>query len=401
MLKDEILPTPSPKSQRSLERFPPEAWLTHHTVVATDHIPEDTEILTVPCAALRTRDTVPPSIARHLPKDMTVHGLLAADLALNQAQNATKYAPWDAVVPSWDDIQCSMPLTWPRALQALLPPAARHLLDKQRKKFDKDWEIVSGAFPFPTGDGDSGVRPSCARDDYLCAWLLVNTRTFYFVTPHTERLPKEDHMALQPVADLFNHTDAGGCHVAFDHTDSYSFHTRRAYDKGEEVHISYGSHHNDFLLAEYGFVLARNHWDEVCLDEVVLPALSRRQREDLEDVGFLGNYVIDEDTVCHRTQVALRLLLTGLRDGLSLEEWRRFVNGLDDGERSQRRVDAVLVPLLEDCVSEVADKMEEVKCLGFDPGSQTLDESRKALLLRRWEQIGNLVGQTIKRLKSQ
>lgn len=334
---------------------------------------------------------------------MTVHGLLAADLALNQAQNATKYAPWDAVVPSWDDVQHSMPLTWPAALQAFLPPTARQLLDKQRRKFDKDWNLVSGAFPFPSaagdGNGDGGVRPSCARDDYLCAWLLVNTRTFYFVTPQTERLPNEDHMALQPVADLFNHTDAGGCHVAFDHADSYSFRTRRAYEKGEEVHISYGSHSNDFLLAEYGFVLARNRWDEICLDEALLPALSRRQREDLEDVGFLGNYVIDDDTVCHRTQVALRLLLTGLHDGLAMDEWRRFVNGLDDGERSQPRVDAVLVPLLEEYSSRVADKIEEVEGLKFNPGSQALDESRRDLLLRRWEQISNLVGQTIKRLK--
>lgn len=337
-----------------------------------------------------------------------MHGLLAADLALNQAQNATKYAPWDAVVPSWDDIQRSMPLTWPAALQGLLPPAARRHLDKQRRNFDKDWGLVSGAFPFPPGDGDkdgdgSGIRPSCARDDYLCAWLLVNTRTFYFVTPRTERLPKEDHMALQPVADLFNHADAGGCHVAFDPTGAYSFRTRRAYDKGEEVHISYGSHPNDFLLAEYGFVLARNRWDEVCLDDALLPALSRRRREDLEDVGFLGNYVLDGDTVCHRTQVALRLLLTGgglhHDDGLSMDEWRRFVNGLDDGERSQSGADAVLVSLLEDYSSEVADRIEEVKGLELDPGSEALDESRRDLLLRRWEQIENLVRRTIKRLK--
>lgn len=391
--------------QRGLGRqqVPLETFPDGFIVITTAYIPEYTEILTVPCSALRTRDTVPSTIAKNLPKDMTVHGLLAADLALNHTQNAAKYAQWDAVVPSWEDIQLSMPLTWPKPLQSLLPTAAALLFNKQRKKFDKDWATVSATFPMPPtadpGGGGGGIRPSCTRDEYLFAWLLVNTRTFYFVTPHTEKLHKADHMALQPVADLFNHTDEGGCHVAFDHADSYSFRTRRAYDKGEEVHISYGSHHNDFLLVEYGFVLTKNIWDEVCLDEAILPSLSRRQQEDLEDVGFLGNYVIDNDTVCHRTQVALRLMLTDMHNGLSMEEWRRFVNGRDDGEKSQRRVDGILVPLLKDYSSEVSDKIRELKSLKFETDSAALNESRRELLLRRWEQISSLVSGTVKRLK--
>lgn len=164
-------------------------------VVATDHIPEGTEILTVPCAALRTRETVPSSIAKNLPKDMTAHGLIAADSALNQSQNTANYAPWEAVVPSWEDIQTSMPLTWPKSLQNLLPAAARQLLDKQRKNFEKDWASVSAAFPFPT---KNEIKPSCTRDEYLYAWLLVNTRCFYYTTPQTEKLPKEDHVREPP-----------------------------------------------------------------------------------------------------------------------------------------------------------------------------------------------------------
>lgn len=203
-------------------------------------------------------------------------------------------------------------------------------------------------------------------------------------------------MALQPVADLFNHTDAGGCRVSYHHSDSYSFRTWRAHEKGEEVHISYGSHNNDFLLVEYGFVLAQNAWDEVCLDEAVLPSLSVAQQEELEDVGFLGNYVVDKDTVCHRTQVAVRLLLTNAY--LGMEEWRRFVKGLDDGEKSQRRVDRALAPLLERYASdEIEDRIEELKGLQFE---SSLDESRRNMLLRRWEQIAALISGTVDRLKS-
>ncbi|KAG6367466.1 hypothetical protein INS49_001656 [Diaporthe citri] len=376
-------------------------------VVATDHIPKDIDILTVPISALRTKDTVPTTIVSSLPKDVTVHGLLAADLALNKAANDTKYSKWQAVVPTIEDIQQSMPLTWPASLQSLLPAGASKLLEKQRVKFDKDWDTVSAAFPIEgKGKAKGGVvSKECTRDEYMHAWLLVNTRTFYFVTPKTERLPKEDHMALQPVADLFNHIDRDGCHVAFDHAESFTFRTTRAYEKGDEVHISYGSHSNDFLLVEYGFVLARNHWDEVRLDDdVVLPALTRRQREELEDVGFLGNYVLDNDTLCHRTQVALRqMAVTGKYGGLTMDEWRKFVSGLDDGEKSQAKVDALAVGLLEKYEATIKTKEKELRKLRFqeEDGDEDMNESRREILLRRWAQIRGLVKATIERLEDE
>lgn len=386
----------------------------------------------MPVSALRTRDTVTSQLKKALPKELTIHGLLAADLALNQPANNREYAAWNRVVPTWEEIQLSMPLTWPASLQSHLPFAAKQLIDKQRKKFERDWGLVSGCFPLAAvkgqGTNDIVLGTSCSRDEYMYNWLLVNTRTFYFVTPRTEKLPKEDHMALQPVADLFNHTDKGGCHVTFDHAGSFSFKTTRAYDKGEEVHISYGSHSNDFLLVEYGFVLPSNSWDEARLDDALVPALSRSQKEDLEDVGFLGDYVLDKDTVCHRTEVAARILLTGrggernnTRHGggsLSMEDWRRFVNGLDDGERSQRRVDTIIVALLKDYLDIVSKQVKAVKRIDFeeedeedekhtDDGTTTdddkktasMNESRRELLLRRWSQIEDMVSNTIKRLQ--
>lgn len=326
---------------------------------------------------------------------MAVHGLLAADLALNVPANTQKYAKWDAVVPSWDDIQQSMPLTWPTTLQALLPTAAKRMFDKQRKNFDKDWAIVSSKFPFPEANG---IKPSCTRDEYIYAWMLVNSRTFYYVTPQTEKLPKADHMALQPVADLFNHTDAGGCAVTYDPDDAYSFRSTQTYERGDEVYISYGTHHNDFLLVEYGFVLRDNVWDEVCLDDAILPSLAQRQRDALEENSFLANYVLDGTTVCHRTEVALRLLLTALPNGISEGAWMRFVMGLDDGLASRKRADAVLAELLRDYSAEISGKVEELKGLRFEAGTEALNESRRELLLTRWEQIGGLVEATIERV---
>lgn len=147
-------------------------------IVATKKIPSNEVILQVPLTALRALDTVPRTVTQKLPKvpkDMTVHGLLAADLVLDKT---TKYRQWNAVVPTWDDLQ-SMPITWPSELQAHLPTAAKKMLKKQEAKFRKDFGIVSGAFPEVTYAG------------YMYAWLLVNTRTFYYTTPKTEKLPRD------------------------------------------------------------------------------------------------------------------------------------------------------------------------------------------------------------------
>ncbi|KAI2472339.1 SET domain-containing protein [Annulohypoxylon bovei var. microspora] len=340
-------------------------------LLATRAIKPEEVLLEVPTACLRSIDTVRKPIVRHLPKTISVHGLLATDLALDAS---AKYAIWNAVCPTPEDL-VSMPLVWPKDLCALLPRAARDLLTKQDAKFICDWAAVSAAFPEKLDE---------AR--YKYAWMLVNTRTFYYVNAKLKRRVKDDHMCLQPVADLFNHGDEG-CNVAFDN-EGFAIKSERAYAKGEEVKICYGRHSGDFLLVEYGFVMDDNRWDEVLLDDVLLPRLSARQKERLEEVGFLGKYVLDRETVCHRTQVAVRLLCCGVR------EWKRFVDGIDDGERSQRGADQVLLDLLQE-QDQIAEKIIlEIKALTVG------DQQQREVLVKRWRQIQDLVEANIASLEN-
>jgi hypothetical protein len=302
---------------------------------------------------------------------MSVHGLLAADLALDKS---TKFKAWNAVVPSKPELETTCPLGWVPELQTYLPFPAAELLRKQQVKFSRDWEEVRLAFP------------ALKEDDYLYAWMLVNTRSFYYSTPKTEKLlHRDDRMAMQPVADLFNHADEG-CSVGFD-AESFTIRTRRTYDVGEEIFICYGRHSNDCLLAEYGFVLEDNRWDEVGLDEVVLSKLSKDERLDLEDVGFLGNYRLDADTVCYRTQIAVR------RTCMPLAKWKRVVEGSDDGEAVQKEVDTLLAKLLKGYQEDVLGIITELE--GMKDGA----EGQRTLLVRRWTQIRVLVGDAIQRLE--
>jgi hypothetical protein len=306
---------------------------------------------------------------------MTVHGLLAADLALDSSD---MYSAWNAVCPSKSDIEASVPLCWSADLQSHLPSPAAELLRKQQTKFTSDWDIVRAAFPELT------------EEEYRYTWLLVNTRTFYHSTPKTEKMHRDDRMALQPVADLFNHADEG-CTVDFD-PDSFKIRTDRGYEEGEEVFICYGRHANDFLLTEYGFILESNHWDEVGLDDIILPELSKAQTQELEDAGFLGNYRLDVGQVCYRTQIALRILC------MELEGWRRVVDGVDDADDTQEVVDGLLLRLLGRYDGDVVKIISDVEGL---PDEGVYSEGQKTMLVRRWTQIRGLVRQTMERLEGE
>ncbi|KAK3906587.1 ribosomal lysine N-methyltransferase set11 [Staphylotrichum tortipilum] len=344
-------------------------------LIVTKPVKANEQLLQVPTSALRTIETVRPKVKKALPKGTKVHAILAAELALDTP--TCKYRLWNAVTPSRDDVSTTLPLAWDTALHAYLPKPALTLLRKQQAKFTRDWAAIQQA----------SLDASVTRQDFLYSWLLVNTRTFYHESPRTAKLPKDDRMVLQPVADLFNHADKG-CHVAFGPA-SFTITADRAYDEGEEVYICYGKHTNDFLLVEYGFVLAHNGWDEVCLDDAVLPELGKEHKARLDERGFLGNYVLDAKTVCYRTQVALRLLCA------PAGQWERLVfEGEDGGEALQEEVDRLLVKVLRKYRGVVERTIHELEDIEVGQAEQ------RDMLCTRWQQIQSLVNQTVERLES-
>lgn len=302
-----------------------------------------------------------------------VQALLAAALCLDRTHLADA---WRAVLPSRADVEACMPIYWPPELHALLPPTARRLLESQRAKFDRDWALVAAAYP-----------DDVTRDGFLFAWNLVNSRTFYHATSKTETtLPRDDRIALQPVADLFNHAPDGGCSAAFDHAD-YTFTTTRPHAPGEELFICYGPHSNDFLLVEYGFTLADNPWDETCLDPYLCPFFSASQRQHLQDAGFWERYVLDADTVCFRTQMALRILC------LTPTQWRAVLDGTRHEDQDQDAADVQLLKALTRFEKDIRAKLAEVDGTSDDASSHA-----KACLRSRWAQIKELVATHISRL---
>lgn len=342
-------------------------------IIAEKKLEARDTILTIPISALRSVQTVPKTISKPI-GTITVQGLLAAELAMDTCEAR---APWRAVLPTKEALEEAMPLMWHPSLQALLPLASLSLLENQKKKLLTDWTTVCTAFP------------TLSYDLYSYNWLIVSTRTFYYTSPKIKTkkpLNHDDCMALIPFGDYFNHADVG-CEVTFS-PSGYKICTHRQIEKGEEIYISYGNHSNDFLLTEYGFILDENKWDEISLEEVILPLFSEEQKQKLKEAGFMGNFVLDRTTVCYRTQVALRLLC------MPPNRWQRLVEkGLGDDDKHQMAVNNILLKALKVRLDDVHERLGEIKVLDCGLFSQ------RNTLSRRWKQISLLLTSAISRLE--
>jgi hypothetical protein len=319
-----------------------------------------------------------------------------------------KYKVWQDVWPTQSDFQSTMPLYYSKNLQDLLPHAATVLLTNQRTKLEKDWNDLHSYIP------------SVSKDLFMYTWLIVNTRTFYWEYPDLPnshpRLPKkraqltaDDCYAMCPFMDYFNHSDTG-CDPDSD-KDGYGVTADREYKAGEEVFVSYGSHTNDFLLAEYGFILDINHNDSIPLDHLLLPLLNKTQADALKEDGFHSSYTLfaKEPTICHRTQAVLRLLL------LDNRRYSSFIGGDDDGVGEQGRVNDYLVEILTKYSRQIIEILEELEGVETEARAgkkhatrqstntftqkSTIKAGHKDVLLRRWKQIRDLVNTAVEALR--
>lgn len=323
----------------------------------------------IPARAILNLHSISPSIAKKLPSTMSIHGLLAAQLA---SKDDDEIARRKDAMPTLQSFMDTTPIFWAEELQEYLPTGAKKLVEKQSASFQRDWDMFSPRFP--------EVR----RQDYLHCWFLVSTRAFYNETPKTLKYPWEDRLALLPVADMFNHAEAPGCAVTFS-AESYTVTANQAYSIGDEVTISYGDHSNDFLLAEYGFILEENQSDSVDLGVVIEPMLNAEQRRELKDQGQdkfrLGSTL---DYLSGSIGAALKLIL---EQASSTELDGVQMDGTDDTACKR-----LLMTLLKEFLGKAGEMKASIQLV------KAGDDSQKTMLTRRWEQIEALVEQAIKSL---
>jgi len=136
--------------------------------------------------------------------------------------------------------------------------------------------------------------------------------------------------------------------------------------------------------------VSENRWDEVSIDHIILPDLNDMRKDSLETAGFLGNYTLDKETICYRTQVAIRALI------LPPQKWQNFANGIDSGEKDQVNVNGRLAIMLDGFRHEAWATIQRLRALGVVEGGEG---AQRDVLERRWRQIIEMVDCAIARLQ--
>jgi hypothetical protein len=189
----------------------------------------------VPLSAMLSVDSIPSDFINMF-NGISTHGLLAAFLTHCDACTLKKYDLWKATWPTLPDFEEGMPILWSKELggsglktpisttatphhdlsPVTLPPSIsgawntfrkkslveeyttkhQNLLSQQEARLRDAWRDVITVFP----DTD--------WETFTYHWLIVNTRSFYYLMPGEEPPEdKNDAMAMVPFADYFNHTD--------------------------------------------------------------------------------------------------------------------------------------------------------------------------------------------------
>lgn len=189
----------------------------------------------VPTSVILTVDTLPTSFRDQFPEGTPVQAIMAAYLTHGSEQELSKYDLWRKAWPTRQDFEDSLPMLWPTALGGLtwpdndpatrtqpnvLPPCISGRWntiqkDPSTKKYETEHQNLLAGQEQRLGKAWADVTTVLPETDWRSFsyhWLILNTRSFYWVAPDQE--PPEDRndaMALLPFADYFNHSDVEVC----------------------------------------------------------------------------------------------------------------------------------------------------------------------------------------------
>ncbi|KAJ7632599.1 hypothetical protein FB45DRAFT_912897 [Roridomyces roridus] len=299
---------------------------------AVQRIPPSTVLFTVPAHRLLNCRTLAP----HYPPGLDAVQLIALHLSLYRPRYPEKsldplFGPYITTLPQDFDTH---PLTCLLRGADIdeLPPSVGGALERLKSRYLRDKSTVEAYAE------KHSLSLTC--DDFLWAWLNVNTRCIF------HRMKRErgdaDNITLCPILDLANHVVTGPCMTPRKTAteiantapiarlgDAFTLLSPDTVtEPGTELHLTYGAHSNRTLFVEYGFVIpADGARAEVDVQDLVETLFSNDKKEILEDAGYWGDWKLDASpAVSYRLITALRLL--HIDSDSDLKRWWDTVAGL-------------------------------------------------------------------------
>ncbi|KAJ1975904.1 hypothetical protein H4R35_002934 [Dimargaris xerosporica] len=215
--------------------------------------------------------------------------VLALVVALEQRQlSRSSLAPYLNILPS---AFATMPLAHltPAPYPADTPwfATAQDLALVQLLPFDmaqalwRQKQVMDDGFRSMTHTLVPLLRQELPFADWCWAWMAVNTRCISLHSSSgtiardgSKPATTKDSIALAPLLDLLNHSQDVQVDTVYDErSGSFAIRARQPTQQGRQAFINYGPHDNAFLCLEYGFVLPKNRYDVVVVDNLFPTAL--------------------------------------------------------------------------------------------------------------------------------
>ncbi|CAL9687738.1 unnamed protein product [Knipowitschia caucasica] len=188
------------------------------------------------------------------------------------------------------------------------------------------------------------------------AWCTVNTRSVFMPHAPCQFLSGQDVCALAPFLDLLNHRPDVQVLANFNSaTGGYEIKSISGIGCYQQAFINYGSHDNQRLLLEYGFIAANNPHSVVYVDtDLICKVLHKdnslhQKIKFLKQNEFLCNLTVSSEGPGWRLMAALRVLsLPQTQFGL----WKAVLLGQCLSEEQERwcvqTIRSLCVQILQD-----------------------------------------------------
>lgn len=239
----------------------------------------------------------------------------------------------------------------------LLPPTSQISAAKVLERFEKDLaKVMSLTSVYPS------IQKVCGEESFLWAWMCINSRCLYMEQPLATT--HECNFTLAPFVDFLNHCPVDQCTININAT-GFNVLTCTSYKPGDQLLFCYGPHSNDFLLAEYGFVLRSNNiYNTIDITHSLLALLLSPQKDFLQEKGYFGDYTLNDDGYSFLTQVALATSME--QNPTKCRPLNALINGQSDGQIYKARSDVILKSLLTPLINDCTEKLAILETSSYD-----------------------------------
>lgn len=197
------------------------------------------------------------------------------------------------------------------------------------------------------------------------AWCSVNTRSVFLSRTPSHFLSGQDVCALAPFLDLLNHRPDVQVSASFNHvTACYEIRSVAGVQRYQQAFINYGSHDNQRLLIEYGFVASGNpnsvvYVDTELLQQVLGGAVDHKVKF-LRENNFSDNLTVSIDGPSWRLMTVLRVLALPQS---SYPHWKAVLLGQSVCEDSEQWAVRTAWTLCQSLLQDTKASMEKISSL--------------------------------------